>query len=489
MSVAEKAMEKHKNSHIIKLHMRGHLVVIVIILLFAILYLYILYSPTPSPEPTPDDTLNGYTTQLQLLNKKLKVDAPVCLGAAFAVDNATIDTITKTAQSFIANKDNKPSTDAVNAYIAIQTTITTELAILVNTLLPCTDYCFQGTYNDTAKTCVCANPSYPVPIQQGGRVYCASDDCSMRPHAHFIPGKTTDPSTNTCSCDDGYTNVDGVCMNNQDIVTAKLRVDIATIVSTVALLVKTTTYCKGPHFTDLLKLIATAEQDAETLINDKTNPPTQQAIDDYHTEKDASQKTIFSLDRLPSCKQFCIQGTYNDMTGECNCDNSSYSKKIMVDNKVYCFNTDCSEDIHSHFQPGTADPSTNTCACNADCKRYPDASFCQNEMEHDTKELNGYGSKLSTDYQSLYNNLPTRVDVYGMDQNKFHLYPRSDINRPVSSHTITDPKLSLDGCSALAIKQGSDAFSFQPNAHVCTLYQTDASSSRIQSDTSICGTR
>ena len=473
--------------------MRTLLIACVILVLVVVFLLYSRRSstpsPSPSPSPTPDDTLKVFTAQLQLLSQKIKTDAPVCLGAAFAVDHAAIDTIIKTAQAFIADKDNKPSEDAVNAYLAIQTNITQELATLTNTLLYCTDYCFQGTYNDTAKTCICANPSYPVPIQQDGKVYCAADDCSMRPHAHFVAGKTTDPSTNACVCDDGYTNIGGVCMNNQDIVTAKLRVDIATIVSTVALLVKNTTYCKGPHFTELLTLIANAEQDAESLINDKSNPPAQAVIDDYHAEKEASQKTIFALDRLPSCKQFCIQGTYHDLSGECTCDNSLYPKQIVLDNKVYCYNTDCQNDTHSHFQPGTADPATNQCACNTDSKRYPDSSLCQNEVEHDTKALHGYGTTLSTDYQSLYDHLPTHVDVYGMDQNQFHLYPRTDISHPVASHSITDPKLSLDGCSALAVKGNANAFAFQQATHTCTMYQTDASSSRVHSDTAICGTR
>ena len=82
-------------------------------------------------------------------------------------------------------------------------------------------FCPQGTYT-TDKGCVCPD-KYPYPILGDDKktTYCYDMPCSNINNGKFVPYNSSDPSNNSCLCDDGYAHdksrpTDASCYNIND---------------------------------------------------------------------------------------------------------------------------------------------------------------------------------------------------------------------------------------------------------------------------------
>ena len=284
--------------------------------------------------------LEKYTAQLKELQTKMKADvdgadtpSPICI---INDDPKTGYLYQKQQIQIVFDKvkgDNllaTASTDAVTAYKKIYTDINT-FTDKVDKLLPCSQYCYQGTW-DNSLACECKDP-YPVPIiykDSNGqeRVYCWSDDCELRPHKQFVPGSSTDPSTNQCNCLPGFSpDVNGNCIEQKSPADQELT-DLTTTMKT-----DTTNleffFCKVSDGDKIVKDLNNLKKTADGLMRMGYGIISKDTIDNYNAAQQAADSAITKYNALQTCDNYCGNtARYDEKSNTCICNdpNSTFDK-------------------------------------------------------------------------------------------------------------------------------------------------------------------
>jgi hypothetical protein len=132
-----------------------------------------------------------------------------------------INDLKQKGNDLLNNIDNPPSPsakDAFNKAIKIADDMIQKIL-----LLPTCDifFCPQGTYIN-GKGCICPT-QYPFPIlgDDNKTTYCYNMSCYDTKNGKFIPSNSSDPSKNSCICNNGYSHdlsrpSDGYCYNNSN---------------------------------------------------------------------------------------------------------------------------------------------------------------------------------------------------------------------------------------------------------------------------------
>jgi hypothetical protein len=200
-------------------------------ILLAIFIVVKVVNSFKSTPPIPNDAtteLEQYTAQLKGLQTQMKANidgadtsSPICFinKGNYAILKNQIEIINEKVMNYklVENiKDDADGKKAKNDYESINLSIESIIS-KVKELLPCGEYCYQGNWSDL--NCECKD-AYPIPIiykDSNGqdRVYCWSDDCELHPHKQFMPGSSTDPSTNQCKCLPGFSDVNGNCIEQK----------------------------------------------------------------------------------------------------------------------------------------------------------------------------------------------------------------------------------------------------------------------------------
>ena len=299
-------------------------------------------NPSHPSDPNATTELEQYTSQLKGLQTQMKADvdgadtpSPICI---INDDPKTGYLYQKQQIQIVFDKvkgDNllaMASKDAVDAYNAISSSINA-FTDKVDKLLPCSQYCYQGTW-DNSLACECKDP-YPVPIiykDSNGqeRVYCWSDDCELRPHKQFVPGSSTDPSTNKCNCLPGFLpDVNGNCIEQKSPADQELM-DLTTTMKT-----DTTNleffFCKvsDGDGDKIVKDLNNLKKTADGLMRMGYGIISKDTIDNYNAAQQAANDAITKYNALQTCDNYCGNtARYDEKSNTCICNdpNSTFDK-------------------------------------------------------------------------------------------------------------------------------------------------------------------
>lgn len=280
--------------------------------------------------------LEQYTSQLKGLQTQMKADvdaadtpSPICIinndpktGYPYQKDQiqGVFDKVKGDNLVAMASKD------AVDAYNAISSSIKA-FTDKVDKLLPCSQYCYQGTF-DMSLSCECSEP-YPVPIiykDSNGqeRVYCFSDDCELTPHKQFIPGPTRDPSKNQCNCLPGFSeDLNGNCVSKTDQELINLTATMKTDTTNLGFF-----FCKVSDGDNIVTDLNNLKDKADGLIKDGNI--SQNTMNNYDTAQKAANDAITKYNALQqNCKDYCGNtAQYDEKSNTCICNdpNSTFDK-------------------------------------------------------------------------------------------------------------------------------------------------------------------
>ena len=290
------------------------------------------------PPPIPNDAtteLEKYTAQLKGLQTQMKADvdgadtpSPICIinddpKTGYLYQKQQIQNVFDkvTRDNLVATADPK----AVNAYNDISSSINA-FTDKVDKLLPCSQYCYQGTLDNSSLACVC-NEQYPVPIiykDSNGqdRVYCWLDDCELRPHRQFIPGSSRDPSTNNCKCMTGFVEKDGNCVDqavDQQLMELTTKINKNTKILDFF-------FCKlNDGDSDIIVTdLGNLEKAASALITaNPGNIISQDTLNKYSTAKTAADDAITKYNGFQKCEDYCGNtAKYDEISNACLCNDN-----------------------------------------------------------------------------------------------------------------------------------------------------------------------
>lgn len=293
-------------------------------------------NPSNPSDPNATTELEQYTSQLKGLQTQMKADvdaadtpSPICIinndpktGYPYQKDQiqGVFDKVKGDNLVAMASKD------AVDAYNAISSSIKA-FTDKVDKLLPCSQYCYQGTF-DMSLSCECSEP-YPVPIiykDSNGqeRVYCFSDDCELTPHKQFIPGPTRDPSKNQCNCLPGFSeDLNGNCVSKTDQELINLTATMKTDTTNLGFF-----FCKVSDGDNIVTDLNNLKDKADGLIKDGNI--SQNTMNNYDTAQKAANDAITKYNALQqNCKDYCGNtAQYDEKSNTCICNdpNSTFDK-------------------------------------------------------------------------------------------------------------------------------------------------------------------
>jgi hypothetical protein len=300
-----------------------------------------LKSTKPPPNPNDATTeLEKYTSQLKDLEKQMKANidgadtsSPICFinKGNYATLKNQIEIINEKVMNYklVENiKDDADGKKAKNDYESINLSIESIIS-KVKELLPCGEYCYQGNWSDL--NCECKDP-YPIPIiykDSNGqdRVYCWSDDCELHPHKQFIPGSSTDPSTNQCKCLPGFSDVNGNCIEQKSPSDQELTDLTATM--------KTDTtglgffFCKVSDGDKIVTDLGALKDKANELMKMGYGIISKDTIDNYNAAQQAASAAVTKYNTLQTCDNYCGNTAhYDEKSNTCICNdpNSTFDK-------------------------------------------------------------------------------------------------------------------------------------------------------------------
>lgn len=316
-----------------------YIIVGILLSIFIVVKISRSFKTNPS-NPNATTELEQYTSQLKGLQTKMKADvdggdtpSPICI---INNDPKTGYLYQKQQIQIVFDKvkgDNLLATakqPALDAYKSISSSINA-FTDKVDKLLPCSQYCYQGTWDNNI-ACICKDP-YPVPIiykDSTGkeRVYCWSDDCELRPHKQFVPGSSTDPSTNKCNCLPGFLpDVNGNCIEQKSPADQELTDLTATM--------KTDTtdlgffFCKVSDGDKIVTDLGTLKDKAAELMKMGYGIISTDTINNYNTAQQAASAVITKYNALQTCDNYCGNSAhYDEKSNTCICNdpNSTFDK-------------------------------------------------------------------------------------------------------------------------------------------------------------------
>jgi len=431
------------------------LLLFLFLFLFAIVFI-IAISSCQNKTNSPDQ-LEPYTKKLIQLNQMLNsVSSGSCI-----TDMLTYNNIKNKVKLIEGNKDvkdiidnKKASSDSIKKFNDAETNVNNNI-IKYDKLPECKDYCYQGQYSDGK--CVCTSPN--IPINYNNKIYCYTQDCSNTPNMSFIPGNTTDPSSNSCKCDDGYvfdeTKTRCIKQNSPDTIKLmKIIKDIQTNIDSI----NNSGFCKLCLSTKCNTYLTNIQNDIkdgdDLIVNTDIESDTLNA---YKTIKTASQTLVKSVTNI-QCSDYCYQAKYNDATNICDCP-EGYTKTTQ-NGKTYCY-IPCT-DPNSIISFGNSnDPKSNQCVCKQGFNKCgkDTCEDCSLVLDNETTGLGNLSSLLDKAIGS-----PVIQSAGPVNGKPLIMFPYSTSDS-TTTKTTSSGNTVLDCFNKLPLF--NNAFSFDPSTQTC----------------------
>jgi hypothetical protein len=432
------------------------LLLFLFLFLFAIVFI-IAISSCQNKTNSPDQ-LEPYTKKLIQLNQMLNS----VISGSCITDMATYDDIKNKVKLIEENKDvkdiidnKKASNDSIAKFNIAETNVNNNID-KYDKLVDCKDYCYQGQYSDGK--CVCTSPN--IPVSYNNKIYCYTQDCSNTPNMSFIPGNTTDPSSNSCQCNDGYVfdETKTYCIKKDSPDTEALKTIITEIQTNMDSITKSCSVCLSTNCQKYLHNINNDIKNGDDLIADVSDiePDT---LDAYNKIKTASQILVKSVTNI-QCSDYCYQAKYNDATNICDCP-EGYTKATQ-DGKTYCY-LPCTDPNSIISFGNSKDPNSNQCVCKQGFDKCgKDKTICENCSTILDSETTGLGNLSS---------LLDKAIGSPVIQSAGPVNGKPLIMFPYSTSDSTTTKTTSSGNTVLdcfnKLPSFNNAFSFDPSTQTC----------------------
>ena len=304
--------------------------------------------------PNQTNLLESYNKKLEQLVRQMTTNTnsndnlPYCLidiskyqtdkvEVTLLINNPTINGIIKNKQA------DQKVIDQFNSLVTQIQTLFTQYDKLVSQP-DCKDCCYQGTWDDTNYTCICGGSTDTnfLPIIVDGKVYCSIEPCSEASHQQFMPGNTTDPSSNQCICQPGFIrDKNGNCVEQKNQSTKELE-DLKTQLEAHE---KNLSFffCQSKVADETVNLIEVNETNAAIVMKNGYGIIDKQAMQDYQAEQQKADALVNKYKNLPSCDSYCgSNAVYDFKNNVCKCKDPNSSFKNVI-GKCQC---------NANYEPG-----------------------------------------------------------------------------------------------------------------------------------------